>query len=242
MDFYTSIHPWYDQIFPYQEGQRTFVLRQGSDPAWTLVDAGCGTGSLILNLHRDFGKVIGMDPDAAMLQAAREKALKTGTTLELRESGMLDLAAELSVSSVDRLVCFGNTLPHLADEEEVAEFARQAARVLRPGGRMMLQVINYDRILDQHLAGLPTIENDQIRFERKYLYSENPTHVGFRTQLTIKSTGQTIVNEVPLLAIRPYKIRKILEDQGFSDFNEFGTFSGEPFTASSQPYILVTSH
>jgi ubiquinone/menaquinone biosynthesis C-methylase UbiE len=241
MDFYTSIHSWYDQIFPYQEIQRTFVLKHGSDPGWTLADAGCGTGKLLLNLSKDFGTLIGLDPDGSMLRIAEEQALEKKVPLDLRRAGMLDLTRELSENSLHRLVCFGNTLPHLASIDEVGEFIRQAAWVLKPGGKFLLQVINYERIIDNHLDGLPALENENVIFERKYIYPENPVHVAFRTKLTIKSTSEVIENEVPLLAIRPHKIRKILEDQGFSDIIEYGSVACEPFTPQSQPYILSAS-
>jgi glycine/sarcosine N-methyltransferase len=120
----------------------------------------------------------------------------------------------------------------------VREFAVQTSRILNPEGILLIQVINYDRILDQKLDGLPAIENDDIRFERKYVYPENPTHVQFKTRLTLKSSGGIIENEVPLLAIRPPKLRQILEDCGFCDLEEFGSFQKDIFSSQSQPYIV----
>lgn len=239
MKFYTSIQPWYDLIFPFSRVQRDFVLSFGDHPLLSVVDVGCGTGSLISSLGGIFRKTAGLDPDEAMLETARRQATDAGAGTWFIQAGMLDLKRVLAPRSVDRLICFGNTVPHLADEEEVAEFFRQARKVLKPEGMMMIQVINYDKILDQKSEGLPTIENDECTFERKYLYPENAVHVQFQTRLTLKATGTVIENEVPLLALRPQRLREILGDSGFSGLEEFGSFKKEPFSPESQPYIIV---
>ncbi len=238
MPFYLSILPWYDQIFPFAPVQRDFVLSFGASPDLSVADIGCGTGSLIAELAKVFRKTAGLDPDGAMLETARRKAAAGPASTWFVQSGMLDLNRGFSPESVDRLICFGNTLPHLANEGEVAEFARQASLILKPGGLLLIQIINYDRILDQKLGGLPTIENEDFSFERRYLYKDHPTHVRFVTRLTLKPSGETIENEVPLLAIRLARLRQILEDAGFSGFEEFGSFKKDPVTPERQPYII----
>jgi 2-polyprenyl-3-methyl-5-hydroxy-6-metoxy-1,4-benzoquinol methylase len=202
---------------------------------------GCGTGSLIVSLARVFRKTAGLDPDEAMLGSARRKASAAAVGTLLMQAGMLDLTRELDPMSVDRLLCFGNTLPHLANDEEVTGFIRQAAQIIKPDGKIIIQIINYDRILDQKQVGLPTIENDEFSFERHYSYPENPTHVQFQTRLILKSSGEIIENEVPLLAIRPTRLRWILADSGFSGFEEFGSFKKDPFTPNSQPFIIAAT-
>ncbi len=239
MDFYTTIRPWYDQIFPFVQAQRDFVLSYGTNPFLSIADAGCGTGSLIISLAGVFRKTAGLDPDEAMLEAARQKASVVPAGTWFINGGMLDLTKELAPHSVDRLICFGNTLPHLTNEDEVVEFVRQSAQILKPGGMILIQIINYDRILDQKLAGLPTIELADCKFERRYQYGENPTHVQFQTRLTLEPSGEVIENDVPLLALRPTRLRQILEDNGFTGFDEFGSFKKDPFTTQSQPFILI---
>jgi glycine/sarcosine N-methyltransferase len=239
MNFYTSIHPWYDEIFPFVPAQRDFVLSYGADPFLSIADVGCGTGSLIVSLARVFRKTAGLDPDESMLEAARKKAAAAPEGTWFINGGMLELAKVLARQSVDRLICFGNTLPHLASDEEVVEFARQAVQILKPNGMVLIQIINYDRILNQKLTGLPAIENEDIKFERRYQYAENPAHVQFQTRLTLKATGQVIENEVPLLALRPVRLCQILEEAGFTGIEEFGSFNKDPVTDQSQPYMVT---
>ncbi len=241
MNFYSSIADYYDYIFPFKPVQRDFVLSFYNDEYnASLLDIGCGTGGLLISLADHFEKLVGIDPDEDMLRLSRLKAQgsRLKRELEFLPLGMLDLEENFDPASFDMILCFGNTLVHLGSEEEVGQFLNQAKRVLKPGGKLLIQIINYDLILDEKREGLPTIENDKIRFERVYKYSKNPVTINFNTTLTIKSTGQIIKNSVPLLAMRPGKLREMISKAGFKDIEEFGDFKGDAFTENSQPYIL----
>ncbi len=128
---------------------------------------------------------------------------------------------------------------HLPDLDAVRAFFSDTYEVLKPGGKLMIQIINYDRIIDKNLKGLPTIENDVVKFERFYHYDENPKSVNFHTILTVKESGQSIENKIPLLAIRPGELKKLMTEAGYSDLEEFGNFKKEKFIQDSQPYIIV---
>lgn len=250
MKFYTSIADLYDEIFPYKPPQKTFVESfKVHGPDSTLLDVGCGTGSLTLNMAESFETVIGIDPDKEMLEKANLKALKfkADRRNQLEElgkwvflqNGMLDLSTEFAPNSFNAILCFGNTLVHLSTLEEVKEFLVQAFEVLKPGGFLMIQIINYDRIIDQGLTGLSTLENENVKFERVYEYESQPVLVNFQTTLTVKESGEVIENEISLLALRPKQLREMLVETGFANLLEFGSFKKEAFGEDSQPYLLV---
>lgn len=240
MSFYTSIHAWYDEIFPFVPAQRDFVLSFGSDPALSIADVGCGSGSLIVSLGKVFRKTAGLDPDESMLELALRKAGAEPVGTWFMQAGMLDLSRELQPASVDRLICFGNTLPHLASHDEVAEMLGQSFSVLRKGGILLLQIINFSRVFRNGLPGLPTLENDRVRFVRNYLYEKSdPEFIRFHTVLTIKSTGEIIENVVPLLAISEERLLNQIREAGFVRVKTYGSFDGAPFTPESQPLIVT---
>ncbi len=250
MKFYTSIADFYDEIFPCKPPQKAFIESLTTrGPNSNLLDVGCGTGSLLLNLADCYDTLIGIDPDKEMLHRANLKAIQykadhrnemeeLGTWVFL-EKGMLDLEEEFAPHSFNVVLCFGNTLVHLSSIEQVMNFLRQAFDTLKPGGCLMIQIINYDRILGQGLKGLSTLENENMKFERVYDYEPNPSLIRFQTKLTVKESGDVIENEVPLLALYPQQLRDMLTEVGFGDFQEFGNFKMEAFTEDSQPFILV---
>jgi len=240
MVFYTSIAQYYDYIFPFKPPQKKFVLSFHEGNKGSILDVGCGSGSLVISLGDHFEKINGIDPDGEMLSLARLKARGSGLKkgIAFKGLGMLDLEGNFEVEEFDLVICFGNTVVHLGCEVEVKNFLEQSKRILKPGGKLLVQIINYNRILDQGLKGLPTIENDEIKFERIYSYGKKPEKVDFKTKLTIKATGKIIENSVPLLALRPGIFRNLLEEAGFTNIEEFGSFKKDLFEPDSQPYIV----
>jgi SAM-dependent methyltransferase len=61
-----------------------------------VLDLGCGPGSLTLPLARFSGTNIGMDPDAAMISAARQAAEAAGLTIDWRVGSSFDLGSDLA--------------------------------------------------------------------------------------------------------------------------------------------------
>lgn len=59
-----------------------------------VLDLGCGTGQLAVALASHAGTVLGVDPNSAMLETARERAAEAGVDIEWIEGSDADLSAE----------------------------------------------------------------------------------------------------------------------------------------------------
>ncbi len=98
---------------------------------WVIGDLGCGTGALLPRLSPLASRVIGVDASDEMLSAAGDR-VRTLTNVELRH-GSLE-ALPLAADSLDAAV-FMLVLHHLPDP---AAALAEAARVLKPGGRVLI--------------------------------------------------------------------------------------------------------
>lgn len=102
----------------------------------TLLDVGAGTASLLVLAKRRFARsrVVGVEPDAAILARARAKVGRAGLAVELLHAGAEALPLpDASVDLVTSSLVFHH-LPTPAKREAVAE----VARVLKPNGRFLL--------------------------------------------------------------------------------------------------------
>ena len=109
-------------------------------PGHHVLDVGCGTGTDAVFLARRGVRVTAIDVSAAMIAQARTKVTHHGLT-DMVQVAVLDIGAlaSLPAAEFDGIISsFAalNTLPTLA------QFAADAARLLRPRGRLMLHLLN----------------------------------------------------------------------------------------------------
>lgn len=109
------------------------------DPDWVVGDLGCGTGEIAALLAPVVRRVIAVESSRAMSRAARQRLGDT-TNVELR-TGELQ-ALPIDDHALDAAVaCL--VLHHVVDPPQVL---REAARALRPGGRLLvIDMLRHDR-------------------------------------------------------------------------------------------------
>jgi SAM-dependent methyltransferase len=107
------------------------------DGDWVVGDLGCGTGQIARTLAPFVKRVIGVDTSAAMLEAARARS---AGNIEFREGQLEQLpmeARELDVALMFLVLHY---------VVEPARALREAARVLKPGGRLLIvDMMPHDR-------------------------------------------------------------------------------------------------
>jgi SAM-dependent methyltransferase len=202
-----------------------------------LLEAGCGTGNLAAQLVRNGARVEGIDLDSEMVELAIDK-YRSLSGVSFQALNILNLTSVFPIGFFDGVVSFGNTLVHLDGLPQIAAFFKQVATVLKPGGHLMVQIINYDHVIAHGLKGLPTIENDHIRFERYYDIVNPSSRIDFRTVLTVKRSGQVIHNTVGLFPLRKKGIEELLTTCGFKEVSFFGDFKGASLSPHSLPLIF----
>ncbi len=107
-------------------GEARFVL--GLDPA-SVLDAGCGTGRVAIELARRGAEVVGVDKDASMLATARERG--PGVTWVAADVASLKLGRTFDV-----VVMAGNVPLFTAPGTE-AELVAGCARHVSSGGALV---------------------------------------------------------------------------------------------------------
>ena len=101
-------------------------------PDSAVLDAGCGTGRVGVELARRGHRVVGVDLDASMLAQARAAA----PDLTWVQGDLLDVPAEAVGPPLDAVVLAGNVVVYLTEGTEAAVLARLAGW-LRPGGLLV---------------------------------------------------------------------------------------------------------
>lgn len=234
--FYESIAKVYDYIFPKNRKQLEFVesIKKISNEE-KILDIGCATGNLTELLGEKTRNIVGIDLDKELLKEAKEKH----PNLNFENMNMLKINEKFEENSFDRVVSFGNTLVHLDSREEVEEFFQKVYKTLKFNGFFIVQIINYNRVIEKNIKNLPTIDNEKVKFVRDYEYDKSIGKVDFITELTIKEANLNIKNNIKLLALTKIEIQKFLGETGFRNIEFYGDFEGRELSDNSEAVIFV---
>tara|TARA_R110001583_G_scaffold14849_3_gene61791 strand:+ start:3002 stop:3727 length:726 start_codon:yes stop_codon:yes gene_type:complete len=238
MSFYQQIAAYYQHIFKINANQVDFIKLKIPESDGKVLDIGCGIGTLSMELTKYYKNVQGIDMDAEMIRVASIKNEDASKSIQFQQISMLELDAFIYKNSVEGIICFGNTLVHLNSLDEIADFLQQSKAVLKSNGKLLLQIVNYDKIIEKNIKQLPIIENDEILFERNYHYRKSENKIDFNTRLTVKAAQQIIENSIELLPLLKNELALLLKNAGFYNCNFYGNFNQEPYTINS-PALIV---
>lgn len=237
MEMYRTLAENYDSIFPYKPAHKKFILSAGTKRR-ALLDIGCATGALAEHLVQQFNEISAFDISKAMIEIARMRKVPD---VDYFYGSMLKTESYFWKKHFDVISCFGNTLVHLKNEEELLTCFSQVRSILKEDGVFLGQIINYDNVLDNNITSLPTIDNKDIRFVRHYHYNSDVNRIVFDTTLTIKKSAESIDNTVQLIPIRKDDLEKLLQEAGFQKIEFFSDYERSEYCSTSLPLLFQAS-
>jgi glycine/sarcosine N-methyltransferase len=240
MGFYEEISKYYDYIFPTGKPQIGFISKTVGNPPKELLDIACGTGGYSIELANLGYKVTAVDLDHKMVEALKAKIVNENLAINIFQGDMLELKDKV-IKQYDLAFCIGNSIVHLDGEKEIEKFFMDMKGILKENGKLIIQIINYDRVLLKQITSLPTIENQEVglEFQRIYRYDEKINKVLFKTVLKVE--GNEIENEIPLYPLLAQDMEKLLKKSGFNEIKLYGDFKESEFSKEDSYALVVVA-
>ncbi len=233
MSFYAEFAEHYEAIFPFSEAVYALLRRYILPEHRRCLDIGCGTGHYCGRLAADGFDAVGIDLDAAMIAHARQHYPRaTFHALNMLDIKTL-LARDHNPASpqdnglFDAAFCIGNTAAHLT-QAQFAQFLDSVKDVLEPGAPWILQVMNWDYVLERESFTFSVIEAPQgLTFHREYR-TISEAQVTFHTRL---QSGVDVIfeDETALYPLRTVDMMRLHHARGFTFVDHFGSYAGASF-------------
>jgi len=245
MEDFSHLAAYYEALFPARKDQLDFleqVRPEGVPARW--IDIACGTGQQMSGLAGRGLEVWGLDLDETMLAGLwmRRPDLKDRTVKgDMRQadrllSGLLDGPAGV-------VYCIGNSLVQLTEDDEILESLSAFHYLLAPGGVVTVQIVNFDRVLENNLQGFKPLERtagDGSAFilERRYEPSEREGCLRFHTRLTTSDGIEEQQHD--MRALTRAQFEGLMETAGFHTPSWYGDYDLSEWDQGS-PATIVTA-
>ncbi len=241
-EFYDAIAPSYDELTSFEKRfvheKPFFRLLMERYQIRTVLDVGSGTGFHALLMAQLGVNVTALDFSSNMLRQVKRHATQMGLRIETVESSIGSVRQNIK-KSFHAVLCLGNTLPHLLSVEELRQAVDSFYALLNPKGVLLLQLLNYERILARKERVQSVREVEGKMFIRFYDYGE--PHLTFNILMLQNVNGEWhhALQSTPLRPIMVGELKAILSSSGFEDPKVYGSISLEPFDGKASRDLVV---
>jgi SAM-dependent methyltransferase len=211
-----------------------------------VLDAACGTGQHALALARSGHSMVGADLSPRMIERARANAQTQGVAAEFVAAGFGELRARVG-GGFDAVLCLGNSLPHLLSAADLAAALADFATCLRPGGLLLIQSRNFDRVLARCERWMEPQAHQEGEREWLFLrfYDFEPDGLlGFNVVTLQRQGGGDWTQHSIAARLWPQRRGELvaaLESAGFVQVSAYGDMQGAPFDAGSSGNLVLTA-
>lgn len=215
--------PWFVDLFdedylrtlPFLTPQATqseaeFVIEaMGLQPGAQVLDIGCGYGRHAMELAARGFHVVGLDLSTPLLVRGGEEAMRRGLEINFVRGDMRELDFD---AQFDGAYCLFSTFGYF-DDETNKKTVSNIARALKPGGRVMIEILNRDYVI----ADLPTRvwwegEGCVVLEEVELNYFSSRIQVN---RSVVFDDGRQLEQEISVRAYSLHEVGKLMHAAGF---------------------------
>jgi ubiquinone/menaquinone biosynthesis C-methylase UbiE len=234
-DFYLRVHAGAEPRGQARGQALAAAALSGCPPGGDLLDVACGFGRHAVPLAAEGFHVVGVDRSAPLLAEAQRRAGAGAGGPRLVAADYRELPFD--DESFDAALNLYTSLGYLGDEED-AQVLAEIARVLRPGGRLVIEILHRDllvRTFDE--SGWELVGDGRLLLEQRAF--DPVSGIAQTTQTLIETDG---TREFHTFAVRVYTATELvamLHAAGFAKATCYGDLDGGAFDTDTRLVIVA---
>jgi len=254
-DFYEVIAPRYDAdyalLFP---RWTSFYLGLAKEVGGPVLEAGCGTGRIALEIARAGIDCDGVDISSAMLDRFRSKLAGEPESVRRR---IAVTQADFRTASLDRrfalIIAPGNVMNSFIERDDQRAWLGNVRRHLATGGVFCFDTFQpaYGRMINEFAQGICDVDRvDEATGHRTRRFTRCRHEFEFQRFLvemrwTVEDAAGTVLSEESKTIMQRWytqpELLNLLELEQFEIRDYWGDFDRSPFAAGSPEQIVLCS-
>jgi ubiquinone/menaquinone biosynthesis C-methylase UbiE len=228
----------YDNLNPFGKDSEFFCEQAKKLEAETIIDLGCGTGLLTVELAKRGHKMTGIEPSEAMLAVARQKPYAD------QIKWIQGSFEQMDKIHADMVLMTSHVAQFFLDDKEWRAMLQAAHKVLNKGGHLVFDI---RRLTNPPFPTFPTednrrkteninagavewwfkllsVENRRVRYELHYFFDRSSEEIVSVNELAFRSQDE---------------ITEALSNIGYEIETIYGNWDGSPITPTSPEMIFI---
>jgi ubiquinone/menaquinone biosynthesis C-methylase UbiE len=197
-----------------------------------VLDLACGHGRIANRLADRGARITGLDATPLFLEHARKDAAARGVEVEYVEGDMRSLP--WPAGRFDRVISWFTSFGYFDDYENRGVLG-EAARVLRPGGRLLIESNNLAELLPRWRPAVVVERDGDFLIDRSHF---DPTTGRTTTERVVMRRGRVRRFSYSVRMFIAAELRDWLVEAGFGDV-QFFDGEGKPLTAGGRRMITI---
>jgi len=168
-EFYDSFAEDYNSMIPLEkqvESKTDFFKRIIDDDTKSAADLGAGSGADSIALAKLDLNVTAFEPSSEMVTQAKQNFTNQNVKVDIHKKRIMEIDNSFH-NSFDLVVSLGNTFANI-NKEDIEGSVVKVLDLLKENGKVIIQILNYDKVLKERKRIVNITESDKKQFIRFY--------------------------------------------------------------------------
>jgi glycine/sarcosine N-methyltransferase len=239
--FYDELASEYDEMISFKTAidkkkilLKTFINQNSK----TAADIGCGSGVDSIALSLSGLKVVAFDPSSEMLKVAESNSKRMNEQPVFHNSTADKIPIDFD-NNFDLVLSLGNTFANISIDK-LQKSIQRCFDILKPNGQLIIQILNYEKILADKKRIVNITEGKNKFFIRFYDFKDE------QIIFNILTFSKSNISEYKLSSTEIYPhnaeiFESGLSASGFKDIKFFGDLQLSEFVIQQSKDLIITS-
>jgi cyclopropane fatty-acyl-phospholipid synthase-like methyltransferase len=233
-DFFDPFRPAFEIFTPKVNNSQTryFIKKLGLEAGMKFLDCPCGIGRIAIPMAKKGIRITGVDLTESYLEELDRKASKLNLPIKTvcRDMRRIDFKNEFHAAG-NIWTSFG----FFEKEEDNFKVLKKLHQALKPGGKVLLHLINRDFIIRNfHSTDWLQIKDTMIMSKRYFNFGTSIMHEKWK----FIRNGKTVEHETRIRMYSYHELIAMLERARFVNIEGFGSVKDEPVSPELQMMFI----